>query len=347
MANNIQKAFDLINYNGNKTDFYKEFKDYLKIIPCDINSLNYWSVVVSNGLYQISNSSAVKTRSVKSIRLSPKRLRNTLKDFITKFNEKSKKKQLGGLKVIKTDGQKGLFVYLSIISPSNTQLRFSTKPNKRNIGMYFCIYLSKDENKIYYFRCPDYLYSLINSLLISKLRIRFENFQYKEAKIEKLKQFLENEEVKIFEMAFRHSEVGISDRIVIKSQKGQAKEYYEKFKQSDVFGELSLYDLEDLRFSFQQGRTLRLHFKRKKGGHYISPTLLGSPIKEDILQNLKEFLSDNSILFEKVNEKDFIKKCIHRQIVDLVDYSNPYIKNIIDKLEVYSHLTYVVGQTEN
>jgi len=333
MVDNIQKAFDLINYNGNKIDFYKEFKDYLKIIPCDLNSLNYWSVVVSNSLYQISNSSAVKSRSVKSIRLSPKRLRDTLKDFIAKFNEKSKKKQLGGLRVIKTDGKKGLFVYLSIINPSNTQLKFSTKPNKRNIGMYFCLYFSKGENKIYYFRCPDYLFSLINSLFMSKLKIRFDDFQYKEAKIEKLEQFLENEEVKIFEMAFRHSEVGISDRIVIKSQKGQAKYYYEKFKQSKIFGELSLYDLEYLRFSFQQGRVLRLHFKRKKGGHYIVPTLLGSPIKEDIPKNLKDFLSEGSILFEKVNEKDFIKKCIHKQIIDLVDYSNPSIRKIINNLE--------------
>lgn len=329
----IADAFSLIAFPNDKIEFLKNYKKYLEIVSSDPkNLLTYSNIVTSYCLAQIEDKILTNTKEAKKINFGFKRFKKSMNRFVESYNEKPKKKKLHvEFKQLKKDN--GFLAFFSHLRVSNIQQIRKSKINEKDIQEYFCLYISKNLNKCYFYKGSKWLINLLSWWLMSKLRIKFIDHSIKEYKKEDLNNFLTDKEIKIYELGLNNTELGISDKVIIKSRKGEGIKYYNKLKESSILPKkgISIYDLDYISFSYKNNKKLKLNFLRKKG-HMIQLEL-PSHFKEEIPPAIKILLGERILLFDKIDEKIFIKRFIHRQYLDKYDIANPFIKPIIEKLK--------------
>ena len=331
----IKDALEFIRFEGNQTDFYKAYKSTLDFLGINFSSLSYWNIILTYCHDNIKNSNKVRIKETNNIRFGEFGLRKSLRKFVNAFNSRYKYSQLGIPKVIRIKKENALFVHIAIMRPSNSQQTRKTTYNPKNTGSYFCLYILRDKNEIYYFRGDKLVLGWINWWFKSKLKIKFKEIELKEFPSTKLKKFLENPEIKIFEMSFRNPHASISDKIIIKSKKGECLSYMDKIKgvlfdKETENKDVSIYDLEYVRFSYKGNKIIKLKFNRKIGYYIELDTIYN--YKEQVPNEIKDYLEDNLLLFDKIDEMELLKIAIHRGYLDLFDYQNPHIRPFIDQL---------------
>lgn len=320
-----------LGFNGNRTQFFSTYKSTMKLLNYKLNGLSTMKIVMAFCLSNIKESNRIKERKfTKKIRFGEKTLRKSMLDFIKKFNSRNSI-QLEKPLISKVKSENSFLVYFPIMNPSFNQQKIKVKQNKRNTqkGQFFCLYIMKDKDKILYFRGNDRVLSWVDWWLESKLRIRFEGKKIKQFDNELLKKLLDDPLIKVYEMCFRHPEIGDSEKIIIKSRKGNCMNYQEKIQIWEKQG-INLYGLDYIKLSFNQNKEIKLNFKRRKP-YYIS-LIVQHNFPSQIPQILKNYLGGDLLLFQKIDKSKLLKTAIHREWLDRYEYEIPHLKPFIQEL---------------
>lgn len=321
-----------IGFNGNKTQFYTLYKPTIDLLGYRIQEFSPRKIMMTFCLNNIKESNRVKERKFNNkIGFGEKKLKKSMAEFIKKFNSRNSI-QLEMPSISKIKSENSFLVCFSIMNPSYNQQKIKVKYNKRNTqrGQFFCLYIMRNNQKIFYFRGNDLVLSWVDWWLESKLRVKFESKVVRPFDNKILKKLLSNPAIKVYEMCFRHPEIGDSEKIIVKSRKGNCMNYQEKIRKIWEKRELTIYDLDYIRLSSGQNKEIKLNFKRRKP-YYIS-LLAQHNFPGQIPSEIKDYLGENIFLFQEIDKNKLIKTAIHREWLDRYEYEIPELKPFIQDL---------------
>lgn len=328
---NYNDTLRYLGFNGNSVQFFNLYKSTMNLLGYKLQSLSPRKITMAFCLSNIKESNRVKERKfVNKPRWGEKTLRKSLSDFIKKFNSMNSI-QLENPWISKVKSENSFLVYFPIMNPAFNQQKIKVKRNRRNTqkGQFFSLYVMKDKQSVFYFRGSDRVLSWVDWWLESKLKVKFEDKKLKQFDNEILKKLLVNPLIKVYEMCFRHPEIGDSEKIIIKSRKGNCMSYQEKVQIWEKQG-INLYGLDYIKLSFGQNKEIRLSFKRRKP-YYIS-LIAQHNYSDQIPPQIKDYLGANLLLFQEIDKNKLIKTAIHREWLDRYEYEIPPLKSFLQDL---------------
>lgn len=331
----IEETLKYLPFKGNHIQFYKSYSDYYKLLGCKLSNVSPNKIISIFSLRNIKESSKTRFRETTKINFGYKSLKKSLKKFVEKFNSfnGTNKKNLEEPYISKIKGERGLIASFPIINPSFTHQKRKNKLNKKNtnIGSYFSVYLSKDENKILYFRGNDNLISWMEWWFSAKMNVIFKGIETKKFDSNKILQLLNNSDIGVFEMGLRYTEIGDSEKIILKSKMGNCYFYQKKISTAFEKSNLNLYDIDYIDLSYKKNQRIRIDFNRKKG--FFIKLKVRFNNEKQIPKEIKEYMGDNIIIFDKVDEESLIRKVIQKEYLDLYEYDNIIIKPLLEDLK--------------
>src|SRR3989344_6466355 len=229
----IQESLDYIAYNGDRNNFYKEYKEYLRLLGYKDSKLSHTRIVLAYCLRNIKESSSIKTISVEEVKFRKNKLVNALDKFLKRFNDLGKKgARLGTPLIGRVKSEESYLIYFPRVNTSYIQKKTRAKANLFNTSKssFSAIYISKKDKKIYCFRMSDYLYGWAKWFLKSKMKVKFDKPIVKKYSSSLLKQMFGNKITKVFELEIRYPEIDESGAIIIKSLNGTGQNYQKRIE---------------------------------------------------------------------------------------------------------------------
>jgi hypothetical protein len=331
----IREALDYLPYNGDANTFYKEHKDYLKLLGYKDARLSPTRISLAYCLKNIKESSKVKSIRIEEAKFRRKKLLNALNKFLIRFNNIGKRGgRLGNPLVGRVKSEDAYLIYLPRVNTSYIQKKTKTKVNlfNTNTGFFSGIYISKKDKKVFFFRMTPYLYNWMKWFLKSKIKIKFESPIVKKYSPSILKQLLSNRSTKVFEIEIKYPQIDESGAVIIKSLNGTAYQYQKRIGQalSTTGKNPSIYDIDHISISYDNQPKIRIKFQRK-WAYYIKFET-NYVYEKQVPPKILPYLGENILLTDKVDKKALLNIMLQRGYLDKFDYENPYLKPFINKL---------------
>jgi len=338
MTNKQKDALENLKLTLTMQEFKELYKNEISYLRENkILDLKYSQILLTYFLNMKNQGKINEKFKTKNLKVRYATFIRYLKEFIKQQNEYysergyNKKIKLSGKTKINKDNY---YFYITILGDEQKEMAYSSKKINDIIRGKFVIFIDKARDEILFIGGEKGLIRQVKFLLMRK-SIKPLKIEPKELPTNFFNKFFLDENIRIYKIELKNTEISIGDEAIIHSKKGECKKYYQKFLETGILKKenFGVYDIEAITFTHKESSNYQLKFNKKKD--YTKQISLYGKNKNNLPKYVQNIVDKDNFWYSKLDNQKMLRILIYNGYIDLYNKSyNKMLMKLVENLEL-------------